>query len=91
MEFQEHFFDRQTVDMKETGWNLRKIREEKEIPVTDVAKHLNTSIQSIYNWELGKSNLNLKHIVAICGLYKISLDTAVKAMTEKASYCDYDE
>ncbi len=91
MEFGKHEFERQTVDMLETGFNLRKIREEKKIPVSDVSKYLGISEQAVYNWEIGKSVMNTRHLVSLCDYYDITYTDVIKTKTEIAEYCDYDE
>ncbi len=90
-DFGKHEFDRVTVDMRETGFALRKIRENNNIPVSDVAKYLGTSIQSIYTWEIGKNTINFAHFVSLCAFYKINPNDVICKKTEKAVYYDYDE
>lgn len=91
MEFKKHEFIRQTIDMKETGWNLRKAREGKNIPVTDVSKYLGTSIQSVYNWEIGKTEINIGHLVSLCEYYNIKIDDVICRKEELGFYSDYEE
>ena len=40
-----------TINLKETGINLRRIMDKRGITPKDVKKYLNlTSVQSVYNW-----------------------------------------
>lgn len=91
MEFSKHVFTCQTIDMVQTGMNLKRIREVKKITVNDVAKYLSISVQSVYNWEAGKTDFNIRHLVSLCDLYSVKLDDIVEYMPETAEYCDYDE
>lgn len=84
-------FQRKTIDMKETGWLLRKIREQHNLTVTSVAEHLSTTPQAIYNWEIGKTDIKVKHLIAICGLYDVSPADVLITKTEKAYVYKYDE
>ncbi len=55
-----------TINLKETGINLRRIMDKRGITPKDVKKYLNlTSVQSVYNW---CSGINMPTIDAIiCG------------------------
>ena len=83
--------ERETLDMRDTGWKLRKIREEQNLPVTEVAEYLGISGQSIYNWELGKTKLDMEHFVLLCKFYKKPYDEVIQTKTVKAFIKDYDE
>lgn len=90
MDFGRHEFDRIELDMKETGFNLRETREKLRIRIEDVAHYLGTSEQSIYNWEIGKSNISLMHLICICALYKTSIEEIIRVKTVRVVYCDYE-
>ena len=83
--------ERKTLDMRDTGWKLRKIREAQNLPVTEVAKYLGISGQSVYNWELGKTKLDMEHFVLLCHFYKKPYNEVIQTKTEKAFIKDYDE
>lgn len=89
MEFTENENFRQTLDMKETGFHLRKLREERNLSVATVADHLGISQQAVYNWEIGSTDINIRHLISVCCFYKVTLDDVVKQMPEKC--CHYDE
>ena len=90
VEFGVHEFSRAALDMEATGAALRDIRTKKKIKVGDIARHLNTSPQSIYNWENG-DKIKLEHIVALCAFLGVSMDQLIKTKDEKVVYCDYDD
>lgn len=87
----EHEFVTETVDMIETGFNLRKIREAKKFSVNRVSDYLGISPQAIYNWEIGKSALNINHLVTICNLYDTTFNDLVKTKKVTAVCREYDE
>lgn len=90
VEYGMHEFSRTALDMEATGAALRAIRIKKKIKVGDIARHLNTSSQSIYNWENGVT-IKLEHIVALCAFLDVSVDQLIKTKEEKVVYCDYDD
>ena len=90
MDFQKHVFTRKTIDMAETGWNLRQIREARNLSVCEVARYLSTTQQSVYNWESGTPP-KIWHLVSLCYLYIISLKDVIILKDQQAEYCDYDE
>lgn len=83
--------ERETLDMRDTGWKLRKIREAQNLSVTKVANYLGISGQSVYNWELGKTKLDMEHFVLLCNYYKKPYDEVIQTKTVKAFIKDYDE
>lgn len=90
VEFGMHEFSRTALDMKATGKALRAIRTKKKIKVGDIARHLKTSPQSIYNWENGEM-IKLDHIVALSAFLGVSVDQLIKTKDETGVYCDYDD
>ncbi|MCR5620562.1 MAG: helix-turn-helix domain-containing protein [Treponema sp.] len=90
VEFGMHEVPSKALDMKATGAALRAIRTKKKIKVGDIARHLNTSSQSIYNWENGEM-IKLDHIVALCAFLGVSVDQLIKTKDEMVVYCDYDD
>ena len=90
MEFEQEI-ERKTLNMEDTGWKLRKIREEQNLSVTKVANYLGTSEQAVYNWELGKTKLDIEHFVLLCNYYKKPYNEVIQTKTEKALIKYYDE
>lgn len=53
---------------------LRNLRKEKRLSQADLAELLNTTQQHYSQYELGKHEPPLKHIVTLCRYYNISAD-----------------
>lgn len=54
--------------------NLLNIRNKYNLSQNDLAKKLNVSRQTIYNWEHDKSLPDIFNIVKICDIFQISID-----------------
>lgn len=65
--------------------NLREIREKKGISRQKVAAALGVSVPCVCMWETGKRRAKFKHLVELSKLYKISISTLAKLLTEKAA------
>ena len=83
--------ERETLEMRDTGWKLRQIREAQNKAVSEVAEYLGLSGQSVYNWEIGKTKLDVEHLVMLCKFYKKPYDEVIQTKTEKAFIKYYDE
>jgi transcriptional regulator with XRE-family HTH domain len=83
--------ERETLDMRDTGWKLRQIREAQNKRVSEVAENLGLSGQSVYNWEIGKTKLDVEHLVMLCKFYNKSYDEVIQTKKEKALIKEYDE
>lgn len=59
------------------GERLKKLREERKIPATQLAKKIGISPQTIYQWEWGVSEPRLSYLVWLADALKISLDELV--------------
>ena len=56
------------------GEKFRELREDRDLTQTNVANMLKTS-QSYYSeYELGKREIPLRHIVTLCMFYGVSAD-----------------
>lgn len=62
------------LDSKIIGKNLKKLRDEKNLTQSDLAKLLNTSQSTISAYESGKTTLLTAFAIQIVNEYKISLD-----------------
>lgn len=55
-------------------YNFRKCREEKGVTQQFVALSLGVKAPSVNEWESGKSNPNLKNLIALARLLNVSID-----------------
>lgn len=53
---------------------LKELRLEKEMTQKSLAKELETSDDSIYSWEAGRSQPSIEMIRAICKYFNVSSD-----------------
>lgn len=53
---------------------LKQLRLEKDVSQTELAKVLNTSQNSISNYEQGNTEPNLKSLVTLANYFNVSLD-----------------
>ena len=61
---------------------LRKKRNENNITQEQIAEMIFVSRQTISNWENGKSYPDIKSLVLLCDIYKISLEELVRGDVE---------
>ena len=75
------------IDMKQTGENIRKIREEQNISVIEVQYFLGISNpQAIYQWQKGISLLSVDHLCALSHLFDVPMnDILVLADTPESN------
>ena len=67
-----------TIDLKETGMNLRKIMDKRGITVKDVRKYLGLgSVQSVYHWLNGISMPTIDNLYALSELFQVPVDTMI--------------
>lgn len=53
---------------------IKELRKEAQLSQTELAKHLNTTQDTISLWELGKSTPDAENIVKMAKLFKVSTD-----------------
>jgi transcriptional regulator with XRE-family HTH domain len=53
---------------------LRNLREDADLTQTEVAEILGTSQTMYARYERGASALPIRHLVALCNLYRVSAD-----------------
>ena len=63
------------IDMKKTGENIRKIREEQNISVIEIQNFLGISNpQAIYQWQRGISLPSVDHLCALSHLFDVPMN-----------------
>ena len=67
-----------TINKKETGINLRRLMDERNLSVKDVQEHLQlNSVQSIYHWLNGISLPSLANAYALSALFEVPMDDII--------------
>ncbi len=67
-----------TIDVKETGANLRRIMDERGITVKDVQEYLNlASVQSVYYWWNGTNMPTIDNLYALGQLLHVPIDAII--------------
>lgn len=67
-----------TINLRETGINLRRIMDKRGIEVKDVQKYLNlASAQSVYNWCNGFNMPTIDNLYALSQLLQVPIDALV--------------
>ena len=59
------------------GEKIAHYRTMLNMTQVQVAKALGITRSAINSWEMGQSTPQLKHIVALCGVFGVSIDTLV--------------
>lgn len=63
------------INKRETGVNLRRLMDERNVSVKDVQEHLGLdSVQSIYHWISGSSLPSLPNAYALSDLLGVAVD-----------------
>lgn len=66
------------IDKRETGINLRRIMDKRNISVKDVQKYLGLNcIQSVYHWLNGISLPTVDNLYALSALLEVPIDVIV--------------
>lgn len=67
-----------TINLKETGINLRKIMNKRGISAKDIQGYLKlASVQSVYNWCNGINMPTIDNLYALSQLFQIPIDAIV--------------
>ena len=67
-----------TINLKETGINLRRIMDKRGITPKDIKEYLNlTSVQSVYNWCSGINMPTIDNLYALSQWFGIPIDAIV--------------
>ena len=76
MEKSKHVFP--TINLKETGINLRRIMDKRGITPKDIKEYLNlTSVQSVYNWCSGINMPTIDNLYALSQWFEIPIDAII--------------
>lgn len=68
-----------TINLKETGINLRRIMDKRGISARDVQEYLNlASVQSVYNWCSGINMPTIDNLYALSQLFQLPIDAIVR-------------
>ncbi len=68
------------IDVEATSQNLKRLREERNIKVSEIQKSLNmTYPQAIYTWENPDEKIlpTLDHLVALSKIYEVPIDEMI--------------
>lgn len=66
------------INKRETGIQLRRIMDKKNLTVKDVQQFLGLgSVQSVYHWLSGKSMPTIDNLYALSELFQMSIDEMV--------------
>ena len=72
-----------TINLRETGINLRRIMDKRGIEAKDVQEYLNlSSIQSIYNWLNGLNMPTIDNLYALSQLLQVPIDEIIRGNRE---------
>lgn len=61
---------------------IRDLREDADLTQTQVAEILGTSQTMYARYERGASELPIRHLIALCRLYKVSADEILGTWTQ---------
>lgn len=70
--------------MKPYYEKLRELREGQDLKQSDVALVLGTTQQVYSRYENGINELPLRHLITLCGFYRVSADVSLGLMDEEA-------
>ena len=66
------------INLKETGINLRRIMDKRDISAKDIQEYLNlASVQSVYNWCNGINMPTIDNLYALSQLFQLPVDAIV--------------
>ena len=67
-----------TINLRETGVNLRRIMDKSRITPKDIKEFLNLgSIQTVYNWFNGLNMPSIDHLYALSQFLQVPIDEIV--------------
>lgn len=65
----------QVIDVKATGANIRKLREDRELTVKDVQRFFGFEMpQAIYHWESGRCLPSVDNLYLLAGYLGVKID-----------------
>ena len=63
------------IDIKKTGKNIQKLREERGLTVDDVRRYMNLDHpQAIYHWQSGTTLPTVDHLLALSVLFEVKME-----------------
>ena len=62
------------IDIRETGKNIRRMRTERGIRVTEISDALMIDKQAVYRWEYGKSLPQLENCLALARMFHTTIE-----------------
>ena len=63
------------IDMRQTGWNISLLRQQRGISVSQLQHMLGfTTPQAIYKWQHGASLPTLDNLVALSVIFAVPID-----------------
>ena len=63
------------IDMSKTGENIKRLRIERNISVTDIQNFLGlTTSQAIYQWQAGITLPSVDNLLALSHLFQVSMN-----------------
>ena len=66
------------INLKETGINIRRIMDKRDISAKDIQAYLNlASVQSVYNWCNGINMPTIDNLYALSQLFQLPIDAIV--------------
>ncbi len=67
-----------TIDVKETGKNIRRIMDRRGISAKDIQNYLHLGcVQSVYRWLEGENMPTIDNLYALSELFKVPMDELV--------------
>ena len=79
-----------TINVKQTGGNIKKLMSEKNITVKGVAEKLSVSKQTVYKWINGENLPTLDNTVQLSVLFNVTMDSIIVHNHSNAYYAsDY--
>ena len=74
------------MDYVKLGTFLKEARMKKGINQMDVAAHMNNTPQSVSNWELGKSKIDIESLAKLCDLYDVDFSEALEKLQDRPKF-----
>ena len=65
---------------------IKNVREDRDLTQRDVGKVLNKSQQGYNHIELGRAELKIDDLIALCKFYDLSADYLIGLINEPVSY-----
>ncbi len=65
------------INMEATGNNIRRMRKERGIKVTEISKFLMIDKQAVYNWEHGQSLPQLENCLGLARLFHSTVEEII--------------